>query len=164
MSLPEIAVVMMLALIVFGPKRIPKIARTLGGFVSEMRKAAAEVRRTIDIEDVRADLRIRNIARKETRPTQKGASASLPAGAAASPPRHLPAATVPRSNADIAATLKARNQGKALPIGTRDVALGVAQTPRSSALNVLLLAPQSAHTEAHLEVVPISRAKGRSNV
>ena len=49
MSLTEITVILVLGLIVFGPERIPKIARTVGKAIREMRKAAAEVRRTIDI-------------------------------------------------------------------------------------------------------------------
>lgn len=161
MSLPEIAVVLMLGLIVFGPKRIPKIARTLGGVVREMRKAAAEVRRTIDIEDVRADLRIRNTTRKESRPAPKTASASSPASPVV---RQIPASTVPKSNADISAALQARRQARAQVIGTRDVPLSLQGAPRASALSAVSVPPSAQFVEGHYEVVEISRSKGRSNV
>ncbi len=40
----EILVVAVLALIVFGPERLPEIARTLGRTLNELKRMAAEVR------------------------------------------------------------------------------------------------------------------------
>jgi sec-independent protein translocase protein TatB len=40
----EIIVVAVLALIVFGPQRLPEIARTVGRFLNEMRRMANEVK------------------------------------------------------------------------------------------------------------------------
>jgi len=50
MSLPEIAVVMMLALIVFGPKKLPELARSIGKGVAELKQASQEMRDQIDRE------------------------------------------------------------------------------------------------------------------
>ena len=43
-SLPEIMVVGLIALIVFGPQRLPEIARTVGRTLNELKKQASEVR------------------------------------------------------------------------------------------------------------------------
>lgn len=40
----EIMVVAIVALIVFGPQRLPEIARTIGRTVSEFRRQAADIR------------------------------------------------------------------------------------------------------------------------
>lgn len=40
----EVLVVAVLALIVFGPERLPDIARTIGRTLSELRRMAAEVK------------------------------------------------------------------------------------------------------------------------
>jgi sec-independent protein translocase protein TatA len=47
----ELVVIMLAVLILFGPKRLPELARGLGKAMQEFRKAAEEVRREIDISD-----------------------------------------------------------------------------------------------------------------
>jgi sec-independent protein translocase protein TatB len=44
----EIFVVAAIALIVFGPQKLPEIARTIGRFMSEVRRMAAEVKSEFD--------------------------------------------------------------------------------------------------------------------
>jgi Tat protein translocase TatB subunit len=44
----EILVVGVLALIVFGPERLPDIARTIGRTLNELRRMASEVRNEFD--------------------------------------------------------------------------------------------------------------------
>lgn len=41
---PELLTILMVALIVFGPKRLPDLARRVGGWASELRRAATELR------------------------------------------------------------------------------------------------------------------------
>ena len=60
MSLPELILIMTLGLIIFGPEKVPKVARKLGAFVREARQAAAEVQRTMDVELLREELRTKN--------------------------------------------------------------------------------------------------------
>jgi len=48
----EFFTIALIALIVFGPQRLPEIARKLGGYVSEIRKAANDLRAGLD-EEVR---------------------------------------------------------------------------------------------------------------
>lgn len=53
----EILVIALVGLLVFGPRKLPEIARTLGRTVGELRRAAMEMRtsieRELDVEEVR---------------------------------------------------------------------------------------------------------------
>jgi sec-independent protein translocase protein TatA len=46
-GMPELLVILVVALIVLGPKRLPEIARSLGKGMAEFRKASSEFQRTI---------------------------------------------------------------------------------------------------------------------
>jgi len=50
LGLPEIAFIFVLALLIFGPKKLPEIGRTLGRGVAEFRKATNELKRSINTE------------------------------------------------------------------------------------------------------------------
>jgi sec-independent protein translocase protein TatA len=46
-GMPELLVILVVALIVLGPKRLPEIARSLGKGMAEFRKASSEFQRTL---------------------------------------------------------------------------------------------------------------------
>lgn len=46
----EILVVLLIALIVLGPKEIPKVARTMGRIMNNLQKAKEDLRHAIDVE------------------------------------------------------------------------------------------------------------------
>lgn len=46
----EIIIVLLFALIIFGPKRLPEMGRTIGRSMKEFRGAAADLRRELDVE------------------------------------------------------------------------------------------------------------------
>lgn len=46
----EIAFILVLALLLFGPKRLPEIGRTLGKGLAEFRKASNDLRRSLENE------------------------------------------------------------------------------------------------------------------
>ena len=46
-GMPELLVILVVALIVLGPKRLPEIARSLGRGMAEFRRASNEFSRTI---------------------------------------------------------------------------------------------------------------------
>ncbi|HYU31804.1 MAG TPA: twin-arginine translocase TatA/TatE family subunit [Thermoanaerobaculia bacterium] len=50
LGVPELLFILVLALLIFGPKRLPEIGRTLGRGMSEFRKASNELKRTINVE------------------------------------------------------------------------------------------------------------------
>lgn len=47
---PELLVILVLALIIFGPRRLPEIGKTVGKGLREFRKAASEIRSEIEQE------------------------------------------------------------------------------------------------------------------
>src|SRR5262245_40595204 len=47
---PEIAFIFVLALLIFGPKKLPEIGRTLGRGVAEFRRATNDLKRSISTE------------------------------------------------------------------------------------------------------------------
>ena len=50
-GMPEMMVIMLVVLLLFGSKRLPDLARGLGKSMREIKKAADDVRREIDIKD-----------------------------------------------------------------------------------------------------------------
>src|SRR3954447_20042176 len=50
LGLPEIAFIVIIALLIFGPKRLPEIGRTLGRGMAEFRRATDELKRSINTE------------------------------------------------------------------------------------------------------------------
>ena len=59
-GLPELIIIMVIALIVIGPSKLPDLARALGKGMAEFRKATQEIKESLDldgdIEDVKRDL------------------------------------------------------------------------------------------------------------
>ena len=50
LGLPELLLIFIVALIVFGPKKMPEIGRTLGKALGEFRKATDDLKNTIERE------------------------------------------------------------------------------------------------------------------
>jgi len=50
LGVPELIFILILALLIFGPKRLPEIGRTLGRGMAEFRKASNELKRSINTE------------------------------------------------------------------------------------------------------------------
>jgi Tat protein translocase TatB subunit len=51
---PEIFLILVIALIVFGPRRLPEIGKSVGRMLAEFRKASNDFKRTIE-EEVEAE-------------------------------------------------------------------------------------------------------------
>ncbi len=50
LGLPELLLIFIVALLVFGPKRLPEIGRTLGKALGEFKKATDDLKSTIERE------------------------------------------------------------------------------------------------------------------
>lgn len=46
-GMPELLIIMAVALLVLGPKRLPEIARSLGRGIAEFRRASTDLRNTL---------------------------------------------------------------------------------------------------------------------
>ena len=55
---PELLLILVIALLVFGPKRIPELSRTIGRGLAEFRRATNDFKATLEREVSTADLEI----------------------------------------------------------------------------------------------------------
>lgn len=71
----EIVVVAVVALIVFGPERLPQMARTVGRTVNELRRQAAEIRAEFEsgLDDPEPDDR----TARDARPVRRDGGAAV---------------------------------------------------------------------------------------
>lgn len=53
----EILVILLAALLLFGSKRLPEVARSLGKGINELKKAADDIRRDLKLDDFDKDSR-----------------------------------------------------------------------------------------------------------
>jgi TatA/E family protein of Tat protein translocase len=52
---PELVVIFVVALLIFGPRKLPELGRAVGRGLAEFRKAASDLRETLDTEVTRAE-------------------------------------------------------------------------------------------------------------
>jgi len=50
-GMPELIIILILALIIFGPKRLPEIGKSLGRAIKEFRKTSQELKEEIQLDD-----------------------------------------------------------------------------------------------------------------
>ena len=73
---PEIFLILVVALIVFGPRRLPEIGKSVGKMLAEFRKASNDFKRTIEDEVEAERLREADTARAATAPPTTTAPAT----------------------------------------------------------------------------------------
>ena len=80
LGLPELLVIFIVALIVFGPKKLPELTRSLGRGINEFKRASNELKNTLD-EEIRAEERRAATPpmSEERRPATPGADEARPA-------------------------------------------------------------------------------------
>jgi TatA/E family protein of Tat protein translocase len=71
--MPELVVIFVIALIIFGPRKLPELGKSLGRSINEFRRASNELKSTLE-EEVRLD---------EQRTRQASAAPAQPTPAAA---------------------------------------------------------------------------------
>ena len=86
----ELLVILLVALIVLGPKSLAKVSRSLGKAMGEFRRVSTDFQRTLNAESAEADLREREAARRKA---EADAGAAPGKDAAASKPAPAPEAT-----------------------------------------------------------------------
>jgi TatA/E family protein of Tat protein translocase len=164
----ELVVIVVVALLIFGPQKLPELARALGKGLAEFRRASNDLRQTLALDELQDDLRkTMNEASKPppSRPAQAGDS--LPpgpgtAGDSASPPwkghpgelpeggdhdHHAPSS----ADASVDASAKARDEASAansVPAPGSASQAGASPTPD----------PQPRPADSGLGNVPVTRA------
>jgi TatA/E family protein of Tat protein translocase len=99
-GMPEMIIIMVIALIVFGPRKLPELGRSLGRSLNEFKRASNELRSTLE-EEVRVEERREKAAVPAT-PAVEGTS---PTAAPTSPAPATPAdgSTAPATTPEPAA-------------------------------------------------------------
>jgi sec-independent protein translocase protein TatA len=85
-GMPELIIILVIALIIFGPRKLPELGRSLGKSIGEFKKASNELRSTLE-EEIRIE------EQREQRPAQP---APTPAASADPAPREGEHETVSR--------------------------------------------------------------------
>lgn len=95
LGLPEILMILVVALLIFGPKRLPEVGRTIGKGLGEFRRASADLKRTVNAElALDDDERPRSTRRQAETGRAPGELTAAPEGPAGVAPRE-PAALAP---------------------------------------------------------------------
>jgi sec-independent protein translocase protein TatA len=81
---PELLVIIVLALIIFGPRRLPEIGRTVGKGMREFRRAASEIRGELE-QDLDEEPPPVRRARSRAAPKREGAAPAGDGGSAGEP-------------------------------------------------------------------------------
>jgi sec-independent protein translocase protein TatA len=71
-GMPELIIILVIALIIFGPRKLPELGRSLGKSIGEFKKASNELRSTLE-EEIRIE------EQREQRPPQQAAPPPAPA-------------------------------------------------------------------------------------
>ena len=90
-GMPELIIILVIALIIFGPRKLPELGRSLGKSIGEFKKASNELRSTLE-EEIR--LEETKEQRERMRAEQDTAIAAASTPPAATPPPVVPAPPV----------------------------------------------------------------------
>lgn len=98
-GMPELIIILVIALIIFGPRKLPELGRSLGKSIGEFKKASNELRSTLEEEIRIEDQRDQRAALRAEQDT--AIAAAIPPGSTATPAVPVPPAneTVTRTTA-----------------------------------------------------------------
>ncbi len=80
-GMPELIIILVIALIIFGPRKLPELGRSLGRSINEFKKASNELRSTLEDE-----IRVEEQRDQATAAASATPPAATTAAASATPP------------------------------------------------------------------------------
>ena len=87
-GMPELIIILVIALIIFGPRKLPELGRSLGKSIGEFKKASNELRSTLE-EEIRVE------EQRDQKTAIKAEQDSAIAAATATPPSATPPPVTP---------------------------------------------------------------------
>ncbi|HKD16258.1 MAG TPA: TatA/E family twin arginine-targeting protein translocase [Thermoanaerobaculia bacterium] len=93
-GMPELILIFVVALLVFGPKKLPELGKSLGRGLAEFKKASEELKKTIE-DEIEHGKQEAATVQQQVAEVRK----SVDITAAPAPPPAAPEASVPRSDA-----------------------------------------------------------------
>ena len=83
-GMPELIIIFVIALVIFGPRKLPELGRSLGKSLAEFKRASNELKSTLE-EEIRVEEQQQKVeaartaaAEKETTPTTTAAAEPVP--------------------------------------------------------------------------------------
>lgn len=119
LSIPHLIVIFVIALVIFGPEKLPELARNAGKLMAEFRRATSDIRGTFethmrDLEREANDRRIDSVRPASGAPVQPSVPAITPAAGTV-------VASAPHETAAAAEGLAATGQPLGNPVISSDV-------------------------------------------
>ena len=90
-GMPELVIILVIALIIFGPRKLPELGRSLGKSIGEFKKASHELRSTLEEEIRFEEQKDQRAAMRAEQDTAIAAASTPPS---ATPPPVIPAPPV----------------------------------------------------------------------
>src|ERR687891_29819 len=81
LGMPELVIILVIALIIFGPRKLPELGRSLGKSIGEFRKASNELKSTLE-EEIRLEEQKEQRAKIEAEQASAVAAGSMTQGPA----------------------------------------------------------------------------------
>ncbi|MBM3820003.1 MAG: TatA/E family twin arginine-targeting protein translocase [Acidimicrobiia bacterium] len=89
-GMPELIIILVIALIIFGPRKLPELGRSLGKSIGEFKKASNELRSTLEEEIRIEEQREQRKATKAEQDSAIAAAVTPPAASPVAPPADAP--------------------------------------------------------------------------
>ena len=86
-GMPELIIILTIALIIFGPRKLPELGRSLGRSLHEFKRASNELRNTLD-EEIRLEEQRSTDRQRAPKPEAAEPVATAPADDSAVPREH----------------------------------------------------------------------------
>ena len=74
-GMPELIIILVIALIIFGPRKLPELGKSLGRSINEFKKASTDLQNTLE-QEIKIEEQKENAAR--ARAEQETADAAIP--------------------------------------------------------------------------------------
>src|SRR5437660_12934180 len=91
-GMPELIIIFVIALIIFGPRKLPELGRSLGKSLAEFKRASNELKTTLE-EEIRLDEQRAQLDASKAAAQQPPAPIAVPTTPVAVPPASSPVQT-----------------------------------------------------------------------